>query len=186
MPPARLPPRSRPRIGWRLPHRRRPPRADFCHRESVVSSVHVSRIRRTRSLLRFVGAKTVSAPCPATSEGPTCHAQRQMLMSPPPTASTNSSTLNCELRKPVMSPPQRPFWKRKRWIAAAVLWLALVSPVAYMASTGRSCGRRSRTSTGVPTAPSEVFASYRHPLLAYFFSPAEWIDRRVRPDWYSN
>lgn len=37
---------------------------------------------------------------------------------------------------------QRPFWKRKRWIAAAALWLAL--PAAYPLSLGPAayvCGR---------------------------------------------
>lgn len=28
------------------------------------------------------------------------------------------------------SPSQRTFWKRKRWIAAAVLWLAVAYPVS--------------------------------------------------------
>ncbi len=28
------------------------------------------------------------------------------------------------------SPPRKPFWKRKRWIAAAVLWLVVAYPLS--------------------------------------------------------
>ena len=32
----------------------------------------------------------------------------------------------------MLEPPKRPFWKRKPWIAAAILWLILMYPLSVL------------------------------------------------------
>jgi hypothetical protein len=53
--------------------------------------------------------------------------------------------------------PRKPFWKRTRWIALAVVWLAL-PPVAYLASLAPASYCHGR---GWARPPSVYFEPYR-------------------------
>lgn len=78
-------------------------------------------------------------------------------------------------------PPSRPWYRRKRVWAAAVLWLC--SPAGYVTAY-RSLMRPNVTIFWTEGMGASVRASYPHPALAYVFAPAEWFDRRVRPRFW--
>jgi hypothetical protein len=61
--------------------------------------------------------------------------------------------------------PRKPFWKRKRWIAATMLWLALM----YPASLGPVIYVGSRWS--MPQGSAE--------LLQQVYAPLDWLYDRL-------
>jgi hypothetical protein len=63
--------------------------------------------------------------------------------------------------------PRKPFWKRKRWIAAAVLWLAVAYPLG-MGPTCYICGRG--------WVPVSAFHTAYAPLIGLLWRirPAPW------------
>ena len=93
-------------------------------------------------------------------------------------------TRNGEAMTPSAS--QRPWWKRKRWIAAAVLWL--VVPTAYTWGYLNSMvpvveGRFLPGGT-VREEMSQVYRPQRMQSLEVIFAPANAVDRIIRPSYW--
>lgn len=76
------------------------------------------------------------------------------------------------------APAGRPRWRKKRWAAAGLLWLAM--PVAYVAGYRAAMRPRTVVWTSWP-AKVVVDATYPHPALGWLFAPAERVDRYLRP-----
>ena len=79
------------------------------------------------------------------------------------------------------APARRPWWKRKRWAAAGLLWLLMPAVYfpAYLAVLQRRAGLY------LSDGPPVMIATYPYPALVRFFAPAEWVDRRVRPAYWN-
>lgn len=67
-------------------------------------------------------------------------------------------------------PPRKPWWKRKRWIAAIALWLAL--PVLYPFSVGPAEYAVQR---------GWVYSS----VVAPYYRPLRWAMRGRRVPWFA-
>jgi hypothetical protein len=71
-------------------------------------------------------------------------------------------------------PPRRPWYRRKRAWAALALWLLVVPYVSAYAVLVRP--------VDVGFGAVIVVAVYPLPALGPLFAPAEWVDRRIRPE----